>query len=74
MSWNIDKGYQVHKIIQALKEQSPDIVLLQELDIGCDRTRSDNIPDMIAEALSMNCVFVPEFQEVCIIHLYIFYF
>jgi len=62
--WNIERGYQLNKIIQILKELDPDIIALQEVDISCERTECKDIGIIIARELCMNYVFVCEFQEI----------
>ena len=34
VQWNIERGYQMERIIKLLKEQDADIICLQEIDIG----------------------------------------
>lgn len=36
--WNIERGYKVDKIIAELLRLNPDIVALQEIDVGNDRS------------------------------------
>jgi endonuclease/exonuclease/phosphatase family metal-dependent hydrolase len=36
--WNIERGYKVDKIIQELLRLKPDIIALQEIDVGNDRS------------------------------------
>lgn len=63
VQWNIERGYQLDEIIATLKRNQADIICLQELDIDCERTNNRNVPQEIAEALGMNCVYVTEFVE-----------
>lgn len=64
LSWNIERGYKLNELIDALKKADADIILLQELDINCARTNNVNVPKTIADELSMNCAFIAEFEEV----------
>ncbi|KAJ1970407.1 hypothetical protein H4R33_007278, partial [Dimargaris cristalligena] len=34
MQWNIERGYELERILAALRTEKPDIAILQELDIG----------------------------------------
>ena len=38
--WNIERGYELAKVVAALQAIDADVIALQEVDIGCDR--SDN--------------------------------
>lgn len=40
VQWNIERGYELDAIKSTLAELDADILILQEIDIGCDR--SDN--------------------------------
>jgi len=64
VQWNIERGYQLSQIIKNLKELDGDIVCLQELDIGCERTKCWDVGKSIARELKLNYVFVCEFEEV----------
>ena len=63
VQWNIERGYQLDRIVQLLQELKPDICCLQEVDIGCLRTDGVDTVERIATALGMNAIFVPEFME-----------
>jgi endonuclease/exonuclease/phosphatase family metal-dependent hydrolase len=63
VQWNIERGYQLQRIICDLQEADADIVILQELDINCERSQFANVPKVLAEALQMHCAFVVEFEE-----------
>jgi len=60
----MERGYNVPKIIERLKEINADILLLQELDWNCERTQYKNVCKEVAEALEMNYLFVCEFVEI----------
>jgi endonuclease/exonuclease/phosphatase family metal-dependent hydrolase len=63
VSWNIDRGLKLHKVIEFLAGTKPDIILLQEVDVNCRRTHHVNVAREIAQKLAMNYVFGREFQE-----------
>jgi endonuclease/exonuclease/phosphatase family metal-dependent hydrolase len=63
IQWNIERGYQLDRILQDLREADADVILLQELDINCERTEFADVPHVIAQALAMHCFFVVEFEE-----------
>src|ERR1700675_4532998 len=63
VSWNIDRGSKLHKVIEFLAGEKADIVLLQEADLNARRTHHINVAREIAQKLAMNYVFAREFQE-----------
>jgi endonuclease/exonuclease/phosphatase family metal-dependent hydrolase len=63
LQWNIERGYELPRILDVLQGLDADVLCLQELDIGCRRTGFRNVPRIIAEALRMNCIFFTEFEE-----------
>lgn len=63
VDWNIERGYEIEKIVEHLQGLAADVIVLQELDIHCVRTRCLNIPLLLARALNMQCAFVCEFIE-----------
>lgn len=63
VQWNIERGYELDKVIALLLHQDADIIALQELDIGCDRSFSRDCVREIASALKMKCAFYVEFEE-----------
>ena len=38
LQWNIERGYKLPGIIEALRRLDADIISLQEVDVGCDRS------------------------------------
>ena len=60
MTYNIHYGigkdgkYNIDRIIEVIAAEDPDVVTLQEVDNKAVRTRGDNQPRIIAEALGMN--------------------
>ena len=60
LSWNIHKGiggldrrYRPERIVAVLEHYAPDLVLLQEVDDGAQRSRGDRQVDLFGRALSM---------------------
>jgi len=43
VSWNIDRGAKLHKVIEFLAGEKADIVLLQEADLNARRTQHINV-------------------------------
>jgi hypothetical protein len=41
----------------------PDILILQELDVECERTNSMDVPAILGKLLKMKVVFATEFTE-----------
>jgi len=60
MTYNIHYGigrdgqYNIDRIIEVIAAEDPDVVTLQEVDNKAVRTRGDNQPRLIAEALGMD--------------------
>ena len=63
VSWNIDRGWQLQRVIEFLASEKADILLLQEVDLNAKRTHHANVAREIAQKLQMNYVFGREFQE-----------
>jgi endonuclease/exonuclease/phosphatase family metal-dependent hydrolase len=63
VSWNINRGLQLQRIIEFLEKAKADLVLLQESDLNARRTHHLNIAKEISQKLEMNYVFGREFQE-----------
>ncbi len=38
LQWNIERGYQLAGIIEELRRLDADVLALQEVDVGCDRS------------------------------------
>jgi endonuclease/exonuclease/phosphatase family metal-dependent hydrolase len=58
LSYNIHKGiggrdrrYRIERIIRVIEEENPDLICLQEVDRNVRRTRFDDQPGRLAEAL-----------------------
>lgn len=63
VQWNIERGAKLTGIIQTLQACNADILVLQELDIGCRRSNYANVAREIAAALQAELYFVCEFEE-----------
>src|SRR5947209_8314647 len=57
LSYNIHKGvgndrrYRLERIVQVIKDESPDVICLQEVDCNVRRSRYDDQPRLLADAL-----------------------
>lgn len=38
LQWNIERGYELNAVIDQLQQLDADIIALQEVDIGCERS------------------------------------
>eukprot|EP00798_Chlamydomonas_sp_ICE-L_P003282 gene3282-13309_t len=63
LQWNIERGYKLDAVIEELKKLDADVLALQEIDIGCDRSAGEDTGVRIAQALGLNYVFLCEFEE-----------
>ena len=63
IQWNIERGYKIDLIILDLLKQNADILLLQEIDINCERSKYINCLTILAEKLKMSYAYVSEFCE-----------
>jgi endonuclease/exonuclease/phosphatase family metal-dependent hydrolase len=63
VSWNIDRGSKLRRVIEFLAGEKADLILLQEADLNARRTHHFNVAKEIAQKLAMNYVFGREFQE-----------
>lgn len=62
-SFNVERGYHAQKIHDFIVEEAFDVVLLQEVDMGCKRTESRNNMAVIAGDAAFDGVFAVEFEE-----------
>lgn len=67
LQWNIERAYKLDAII-ALITSNPDflnadIIAIQEIDVGCERSNWRDSALELARALGMRCLFVAEFEE-----------
>lgn len=63
VSWNIDRGYHVDRVIDTLRKQRPSICLLQEVDLHDQRSGNRDIARQIAQTLSYNYAYGTAFEE-----------
>ena len=63
VSWNIERGLQLPKVMEFLRSIDADLLLLQEVDLNARRTRRRDIANELGRALQMNYAFGMEFQE-----------
>jgi endonuclease/exonuclease/phosphatase family metal-dependent hydrolase len=63
VSWNIERGLQLPKILDFLRTVEADLLLLQEVDLNARRTHYRDIAYELAQALNFNYVFGMEFEE-----------
>lgn len=38
LQWNIERGYKLPEIIAELRKINADVIALQEIDVGCERS------------------------------------
>jgi len=62
--WNIERGYRLQTVIDELLAANADVVLLQEVDMGCRRSFSNDTGAEIARALGMRMAFATEYVNV----------
>jgi endonuclease/exonuclease/phosphatase family metal-dependent hydrolase len=63
VDWNIERGYKLPALTRELRGLDADVLLLQELDVGCGRSAFADVPQHLADALGMHCAFLVEFRE-----------
>ena len=63
IEWNIERGMKMEGILTELKRVNADILLIQEIDIDCERSKNINCLTKIAEELKMSYAYVSEFCE-----------
>jgi endonuclease/exonuclease/phosphatase family metal-dependent hydrolase len=61
--WNIERGLDLPGIVAVLERYSPDIALLQEVDVNARRTNRRNIAEDLARRFEWNWAFAAEFEE-----------
>lgn len=63
IDWNIDRGKHLPAVVDALRRENPDLVLLQEVDSGTRRSGSVDVAAELARQLGLNYIFEPAFRE-----------
>lgn len=64
LNWNIERGYDPDQLIKYIKSVDPDIVALQEVDWGNERTGEADVLEYIARETGMMGYFGIEFFEI----------
>lgn len=62
-AWNVQRGAKFLDIVRMLRENSVDIALLQECDIGMARSGNVHVPREVAEGLGYEYTVAIEFEE-----------
>lgn len=67
VQWNIEKGKHIDAIVQRIASSEvlkwADIILLNETDLGMNRSQNRHVAREIAERLGMHMVFAPSYIE-----------
>lgn len=61
--FNVERGYELEKVARQLAALEADVVALQEVDVGCDRSGNVDVGRALAQRLKMCGVFLCEFEE-----------
>src|SRR4051812_15253335 len=64
ITWNIERGQAYDSVLAVLRDLDADVLLLQEVDRACRRTRDRDVAQDLARALDMNWTSAGEFQEI----------
>jgi len=64
LSWNIERGANPDALAAYINQVKPDVVCLQEVDWGNERTNNADVLDVIARSTSMTGFFGTEFFEI----------
>ena len=63
VQWNVERGYKLQGIIDELRTLDADVIALQEVDWGCERSALVDCGRELATALGLNLAFTAEFEE-----------
>lgn len=63
VTWNIDHGNNLDQIASAIRADSADLCLLQEVDWGTKRTEQGDVAGSLARRLGLNLAYGIEFEE-----------
>lgn len=63
VQWNAERGLEYAGILAELRSLEADVLILQELDLCCDRTQCRDVAADLARELGMMLVYVVEFEE-----------
>lgn len=61
--WNINGGRELKTVDEALRRQTADFLVLQEVDRGANRTGQTDMTEQFSQELKMNAVYGIEFEE-----------
>src|SRR5688572_7884408 len=68
LAWNIERGAKVNALAAHINQVKPDIACLQEVDWGNQRTRNEDVLNLIARSTSMMGFLGVEFFEIVTPH------
>ena len=63
LNWNINRGLNLASVMDFVSLRSPDLCILQEVDLNAKRTGKIDVADVLASRLRFNYVFGVEFEE-----------
>lgn len=63
VTWNVQRGRRPAELAALLATTGADIAMLSELDSGMARTRNDDVPNLLADALGAGYTYGVEFVE-----------
>jgi len=63
VSWNVDHGNDLERLVAAMRGNHSDLCLLQEVDWGTKRTNGQDIPGRLGRELGLNLAYAVEFEE-----------
>jgi endonuclease/exonuclease/phosphatase family metal-dependent hydrolase len=63
LDWNIDRGERLDEVAHEIERLTPDLCLLQEVDLNAARSARVDVADALARRLRLNFVFGRAFEE-----------
>lgn len=61
VQWNIERGLEFDAIVATLKKLQADVLLIQEVDNGCDRTQGRDVGACLPLNTGNHCCFAMPF-------------
>lgn len=61
--FNVERGYELERVIDELRQVDADVIALQEVDVGCERSAKVDVGRSVAQALGLCGFFLCEFHE-----------